>query len=204
MMNLSCEEFEKEYPAIKATHASAERLAELEQHRASCALCRQYAQDTRRVREALISLPKLQTPPYFLSNLKREINRMEMGLSKPEWNTGLFPRLALLGSGFTTAIVLGFFLFNPASRQISYPTAASVEPSTDNVATIVTPQVEIKKIAKPTTTHEPLQSRFLADNAPADTAIHKLPERPGHDQITIPVNDDLWRVNQVSTTPPSR
>ncbi|HEX7344338.1 MAG TPA: hypothetical protein VF398_08740, partial [bacterium] len=41
---------------------------------------------------------------------------------------------------------------------------------------------------------------LAAGKVELDTAKHRLPETPGHQQIPIPVEDDLWRLNQASTT----
>ena len=37
--------------------------------------------------------------------------------------------------------------------------------------------------------------------ADTDTATHRLPEPAGLDSIPIPVDDDFWQLNKVSTTP---
>jgi hypothetical protein len=148
-----------------------------------------------------MSIPDLPTPPYFMANLKREINRLERGVRKPDWSLSFFPRLALLGSGFTAALILGTMLFQPVAQQANM---ASLQESGSKAALIagepvLQPPATKNNQPAPVKRHQQAQPQFAFETSNTDTAVHKLPERPGQDQIHI--NNDPWPTNQVSLNP---
>ena len=51
---------------------------------------------------------------------------------------------------------------------------------------------------------DPSALGFASEDGVQDTATHRLPEPAGQDSIPIPVEDDYWKLNQVSTTPDNR
>ena len=48
---------------------------------------------------------------------------------------------------------------------------------------------------------DPSELWYASERTLIDTTQHRIPERPGTDSIPIPVEDDLWRIDRVSTTP---
>jgi len=195
MKKMTCEVFEREYLNLSDSSIDAARREELEEHTRHCSHCAQYSKDNSSVREALSSLPPIQVPPYFEANLKREINRLERGLKRPQWNTNPVPRFLAIGLGFSMAFVISLFISQPGQQPgmpgINQPGYMAESETTAPANTLAT--------EKSITNQDQL---LLVDSSkPADTAIHRLPEPAGMDSIPVPIEDDPWQINQVSTTP---
>gem|GEM_PF-2475009 len=212
MMTINCEELEQGFSDLSRGQVDPQRRAALEEHRRTCPHCRQFSADTMELRLVLSELPKLETSPQFIFNLKREIHRMEGGQAARGWSFSLFPHPLALTSGFALAILLGYVLFQPATSPVMDPanmaSAPDLIPESVEAPSVAQEQVVPQVITPPATpqvirpmTAAPQEQFLLTQDAVVDTARHRLPETPGTDSIPIPVQDDLWRMNQVSTTP---
>ncbi|TKJ39835.1 hypothetical protein CEE37_11195 [candidate division LCP-89 bacterium B3_LCP] len=196
MMKVSCEDFERGYEDFSGGQLDSSKAKALEEHLTTCPACRLYTQSQHLVRDALRTLPEMKTPPYFWTNLKREINRIESGQKKPSFNASLLPRFASVASGFALALICGFLFLQQGNHQ---PGFLQTDPS-------ITAERSLQDGASDATLEEtsPIdysQDWLAADNVQIDTSQHRLPEPAGQDSIPIPVEDDFWQLNQVSTTP---
>ena len=197
MMKVSCEDFEREFTTSVDGGIDSERKRALEEHRRTCPSCKSFDENTHAIRNRLLRVPKLETPPYFAANLRREINRMEQGLKRPDWNTGLVPRFLSLGTGFALALICGILIFRPGTQQTVYPPLSVPVAENKNTTQDHNPGInEDHSLAS-----DPTELWLVTKDAGLDTATHRLPEPAGQDSIPIPVDDDYWRLNQVSTTP---
>ena len=196
MKNVTCEDFEREFEQLSKGTLNDERREALLQHQRSCQYCLRFGESLHPVREALLHMTELEVPPYFEANLKREINRLERGLSKPRWESGLLPRFVALSTGFALAVIVSLIVFQPGQQPGSIP--GTVTPGmVAESETIEQPQKGESSLNAVETS-----GLLLTDNeTESDTATHRLPEPAGLDSIPIPVEDDFWQLNKVSTTP---
>jgi hypothetical protein len=199
MMNVRCEDFEREYQNLSNDNVSVERKRELEVHLQSCKYCMNYSKATGEMREALLHLPNIDVPPYFETNLKREINRLEHGLRKPELNSKPLPRFLAFGSGFAVALLISFLVFQGGQYQQVMP---GLNQQPGSIAKSEQPSATSEQIEEQLH-HDDIYGTLLLTESGAlyDTSTHRLPEPAGTDSIPIPVDDDFWQINQVSTTP---
>lgn len=201
MIHVNCEDFERDFDRISDSGADAERRQALQNHRQVCPHCRHLSAETLRLRGALLSLPTLELSPQFEYRLRRAVRELESGAPRVQGVEGLQPYpLTLLSAGFVTALLLGFLFLRPSDQ----PAYVVVPGQVSNTATSAQTegsgtQTALQKQALPLSA-APL---FAEQEGIVDTARHRLPEAPGRDVIPIPVEDDLWRINQASTTPAS-
>lgn len=200
MMSVSCEDFEREFADFSGGRVTEDRRKDLEEHRRNCDHCRRYAEESEEIREALQRIPKLEVPPYFATNLKREINRMELGLKRLEWSPSPAPRFLALSTGFAMALIVGFIFLQPGKRQWDYPTLPQPLSGTGDIADAENTEVDTDMTGRSLMSN-PSDIWFAAEGSVIDTARHRLPEPAGTDSIPIPMDDDYPRINQVSTTP---
>lgn len=200
MMKVSCEEFENRYTDLIGGKLDDEQKKAFEEHRRSCVHCMRLTSESLIIRRELLNLPKLEVSPYLAANVKREINRLERGLGKPAWTPGLMPRFAALASGFAIAIICSLIIFQPTGQQTGDPALMSPATQPGMTAESGTTSDNLELNEAPTL-YDPTEEMFTSFDASIDTATHHLPEPPGTDSIPIPVEDDYWRINQVSTTP---
>jgi len=197
---INCEYFENNWAEYLAGRLDAPQAKALAEHRRNCAHCGSYGAESLRIRESLQALPDLQASPYFASNLMRTIRQLEHGGSRRKW--GWEPRLnpLALSAGVAVALLVGFLFLQPLHAPMegmtSQPTDALQGQAELQNAPI---QTAPKRQIVPGTSSELL----AASEVETDTAKHRLPEAPGQQRIPIPMEDDLWRLNQASTTPPS-
>jgi hypothetical protein len=192
MRSLNCEEFERRYTAFKAGALNAEEVEAFVKHQQSCSLCRNFSEESDALRTRLLDLPKLETSPFFVTGLQREIQRLERGLRKPDLAPSSLPRFFAAATGFAVAVIVGFIVFRsdqPAMESNSVSPTIVAESQTDAISG-----------AEETLVSEPSEVFFTMDEQ-IDTATHRLPEPAGIDSFPIPMEDDLWQINQVSTTP---
>ncbi len=195
MKKITCESYERGFLEFTKGTLDPEHRKAFEDHREQCEHCRNFSKATSDVRVALSQLPAIETPPYFTSNLKREINRLEQGSKKPEWNSRLIPRLLALGTGFALALFISFVALQPGQQ----PGIPGME-QPDMVAGSGASEETVNPDKKLTIDRG--GELLLTENeVVVDTMTHRLPEPAGMDSIPIPVDDDYWKINQVSTTP---
>ena len=200
MMKVSCEEFENRYADLITGNLDAEQKKALEEHGRSCTHCQRFTAQSDAIRQELLNLPQLEVSPYFAANVRREINRLERGLKKPEWTPSLLPRFAALASGFAVAVICGLIIFQPGGQNANDPTL--MNPATPSGMTAERGTTsENLEVSEPAMLYDPAEELLTSYESGVDTATHHLPEPPGTDSIPIPVEDDYWRINQVSTTP---
>ncbi len=192
MRSMNCEEFERRYTAFKAGTLSADEVEAFVKHQQSCSLCRHFTEESDALRTRLLDLPKLKTSPYFLAALHREIQRMERGLRKPDQMPSPLPRFFAAATGFAVAVIVGFIVF-----RSDQPVTKS---NTEAPAVVAESRSEAPSLDEQTVVAEPPEVFFTMDEQ-IDTATHRLPEPAGIDSFPIPMEDDLWQINQVSTTP---
>lgn len=200
MKNLSCEDFEREFAEFSRGGLSADRRDTLERHRRECPLCQRITEETWALRSTLQSLPQLEAPPYFLANIKREINRLEHGLKKPRWNPSPLPRFLTAGAGFAIAVLLSFIFLQSGERSTGFTPPSSPTASTEQIQPNQNLNVPEEEVLK----EDPSEQWYASEEGVIDTATHRLPEPAGQDSIPIPVENDYWKLNQVSTTPDDR
>ena len=201
MMNVNCEDFEREFAGFFSGEIDADRKDALEEHRRNCSSCQRFNEETGAIREALHRIPKLEVPPYFTANVKREVNRLELGLKKPDWNPRLLPRFLSVSTGFAMALICGLLFFQPNRQQAVYPTLTGSNPSeAGQISDSEKPADLPEQIERPLIS-DPSEDLFAGEVSTFDTLTHRLPEPPGQDSISIPFEDDFWQLNQVSTTP---
>jgi hypothetical protein len=205
MTEIRCEDFEREFASLSDVQAKSDLKLELEKHRQNCSYCRNYNLQTQNLRTTLNHIPRLETSPQFIFNLRREINRLENPRTKRELGFVPWPHSVAVSSGFVIAIILGFIFLRPGA-PISEPTQTNNMPAmtTQTVPQKIAPLSPIVKqehLETPSVSSR--QHNLLASSdSRHDTLIHRLPEAPGKDSIPIPLEDDFWRMNhQVSTTP---
>ncbi len=195
MKKMTCEVFEREFRFLPDSVIDAARREALEEHARSCSHCAQYSEESNTVRANLSSLPPIPVPPYFEANLKREINRFERGLKKPQWNSNPVPRFLAIGLGFSMAFVISLIISQPGQQ----PGMTGTNQPDYMAESETTAPANTLETEKSITNQDQL---LLVDSSkPADTAIHRLPEPAGMDSIPVPIEDDPWQINQVSTTP---
>ncbi len=200
MKNVNCEDFEREFQEFSSDGLNADRLRELELHQRECPHCRQYDLETSTLRQALQSIPLLEEPPYFLANLKREINRQESGLRKPQYRSNPLPRFLTVSTGFAVAIIASLVFLQPAQRNIGLSPSTGPTAGTEQLQ----PDQNMNNPSEELLLEDPSSLGFASEDGILDTATHRLPEPAGQDSIPIPVEDDYWKLNQVSTTPDNR
>ena len=196
MKNVTCEDFEREFEQLTNGTLDEERKNALIAHQQSCQYCMNFNASVYPIREVLLNMSELEVPPYFEANLKREINRLDSGLSKPRWESGFLPRFAALGTGFALALIVGFLVLQPGQQPGSIPGMDNPGEMAASEA-IEQPQKGEQEMIIPG------ESNLLLTESESDldTATHRLPEPAGTDSIPIPIEDDLWQLNKVSTTP---
>lgn len=199
MKNISCEEFEKHFADSGEIETDSSWKSALEEHRRDCPYCQRFELASYRLREAFRSIPTLDAPPFFLQNVLREIRRSERGTSRTSWRPAPQVRFLTISTGFAVALFLGFiFLRSGAPPGVTNFTQPN--PSADNVLPSGNLQRGPVSIPTPAFSANPENPMFASGVSEIDTATHHLPEPPGTNVITIPPDDDLWRINQVSTT----
>lgn len=194
MKTMKCEEFEAKFAAFVAGALDAEQVEDMVRHQQTCSHCRHFNEESGKIRERFLDLSKLKVSPYFNANLQREINRLERGLEKPDFSPSSIPRFVAIATGFAVAIIAGFIVFQ-SNRPVTNPTAISPR-------TVAESQLETSpsNTADDYLLTEPTDVFYTMDEQ-IDTATHRLPEPAGTDSFPIPTEDDLWQLNQVSTTP---
>lgn len=200
MMKMKCEEFERQYGELVAGALNVDRRAALERHRESCKYCARFTTESETIRKALLNLSKLEASPYLAAGIRREINRLERGISHPDWSPRLLPRFVALGTGFALAIICSLIIFESGGQRADNPLIYGT-----NGANNVVAERENTGIA-PTVSDQDQPAEnpaalFTSTDSNLDTMTHRLPEPAGTDSIPVPTEDDLWRLNQVSTTP---
>ncbi len=199
MKNVRCEDFEREYQNLSSDNVSVELRRELEEHLQNCKYCLNYSKATGDIRDTLLHLPKIDVPPYFGTNLKREINRLEHGLRKPELNSKPLPRFLAFGSGFAVALLISFLVFQGGEYQ---PVIPGLDQQPGFMAESEPSDAASEQIEGQLYPDDFFETLGLTENRPLlETSTHRLPEPAGTDSIPIPVDDDFWQINQVSTTP---
>lgn len=199
MKQVNCEDFERELADFITGGLSPERKDAFEKHRQHCVTCRNFSREADSIREALRQLPQLQVPPYFMANLKREINRLERGLRKPQWNMRPAPRLLSLSAGFALAIFCGVLFLHSGNQPSGVPTLIKPPENAERTASME------KNTPAPSQEQGPAISDadeflYAEEGIERDTSRHRLPEPAGQDSIPIPIDNDYWKLNQVSTT----
>jgi len=197
---ISCEYFEKNWADYSAGRLAAPQAETLAEHRRNCCYCACYGAESLRIRQSLQALPNLQASPYFASNLMRTIRQLELGGNRRRW--GWEPRLnpVALSAGVAVALLLGFLFLRPIHAPLNMMASQPTDALQARAQLQNTPiQPAPKRQIVPGASSDLLAAR----EAETDTAKHRLPEAPGQQRIPIPVEDDLWRLNQASTTPPS-
>jgi hypothetical protein len=204
MTQIRCEEFERDFAYQSDSQTDPARQQALENHRQNCSFCRSYSTITFNLRAALSCVPKLETTPQFIFNLRREINRLERPRTNREIGVAPLPHTLAVSTGFALAVVMGIFLLRPGQpiQEIvpinsNPPVIATQTTATQAVPKTVTKPERVEPQITVPTSRDLLASGTLG----RDTLKHRLPEAPGKDSIPIPVENDLWRMNQVSTTP---
>ena len=197
---ISCENYERNWANLSAGNLASEQREALEEHRRSCPYCRNFSSVMLQIRDSLQTMPRLDASPQFAPNLMRQIRHLEGGGNRRRW--GREPRLSpvALSAGFAVALLLGFLFLRPADAPLDLATsqpndALQGRADVQSVPLQLAPQRQKMPGAN--------SDLFAAGKVELDTAKHRLPETPGHQQIPIPVEDDLWRLNQASTTPAS-
>jgi hypothetical protein len=206
MTEIRCEVFELEFASLNDNQAKPNRKLELEKHRQNCPHCRSFNQQTLTLRVALAHIPRLETSPQFVFNLRREINRLEHPRTNREMGFAPWPHSVAVSSGFVMAVILGFLFLRPGAPTsepaLTNNTPAMTTQTVPQKIVPLSPVVKQESIGTPSVS--PRQHNLLASAADSrhDTLIHRLPEAPGMDSIPIPLEDDMWRMNhQVSTAP---
>ncbi len=196
MKNVTCEDFEREFEQLSSEALDDVRRDALVAHQQSCQYCMSFSESVHPVRDALLNMAELEVPPYFEANLKREINRLESGLSKPKWESGLLPRFVALGTGFALALIVSFIVLQPGQQP-------GTNPAVGNPGVVAESETleQPKKAERGLTVPEESDLLLTNSEADLDTATHRLPEPAGTDSIPIPIEDDFWQLNKVSTTP---
>ncbi len=197
---ISCENYERNWANLSVGNIASERREALEEHRRSCPYCRNFSAEMLQIRDTLQAMPRLHASPQFAPNLMRQIRQLESGGNRRGWSWE--PRLSpvALSAGFAVALLLGFLFLRPANAPLDLMTSQPADAlqgraEVQNVPLQLAPQRQIMPGAN--------SDLLAAGKVELDTAKHRLPETPGHQQIPIPVEDDLWRLNQASTTSPS-
>ncbi|MBU0519429.1 hypothetical protein KKA00_10695 [bacterium] len=192
MMNVRCEDFEREHAEFKTGKLDTERSEALAAHQRQCSHCATYSAGLHEVRQMLQKLPQLESSPYFESDLQREINSLKHGGNSKQQASGV-PRFLALASGFAVAIIVSFVILQPAEQPTTIDASRGV----------MAEEQTLEKKSVPNSarmiTNELAEELMLAYEGPVDTAIHRLPEPAGQDSIPIP--NDYWKLDQVSTTP---
>lgn len=197
MKKVRCEDFEREFAEFSGGSLSVDQRDALERHQRECRYCQSLNEKTWAFRRTLQSFPQLEAPPYFLANIKREINRLEHGLKKPQWNSKPLPHFLTVGAGITIAVICSIIFLQPDERATGFIPSSG--------PTAATEQIQSDQNANPAEdnllSEDPSEFLYASEESPVDTATHRLPEPAGQDSIPIPVEDDYWKLNQVSTTP---
>jgi hypothetical protein len=197
---IGCEEFERDYAEWSSGGLSAERQLALEKHGQSCWHCGAYRPETARLRGILAALPQMAVSPQFAYRLQRSVRELESGVnSKWSWQPRVAP--AALSAGFAAAIVVGFLLLRPSTPPNNM--IASQPTSGKGPNEVLVQESHNPTSLRPSATPQTAFESLALNEEKLDTAKHRLPEAPGHQQIPLPVEDDLWRLNQASTTPSS-
>lgn len=199
MDSIRCSEFENSSFSDSGSDISPERKIALETHRANCPHCRQYTAQVRNIRRLLLQLPTLEVSSEFLPNLRREIARLEYGRQRAAKRAVTFPQTVAITTGFATAILVGILLFRsgiqPSDGGLGQNSGLMAQQTSQSQTPQTTPNPPSQMAALPT------NSWVIPDSLEQDTNRHRLPESPGKQQIPIPAYDDLWRINQVSSSP---
>ena len=202
MANLMCEDFEREYNRLADPQADPLHQKRLQEHRQNCPHCRAFGSEAQTLRTVLSNLPKLETSPQFIFNLRREINLLENPRTGFHREPRPLPHSLALSAGFALAVFLGVLLLRPLTQVQElttspsgprFQTAQIDPPQTKQTSPVVATRPEPQLVV-------PRNHDLYASGSVArDTSVHRLPEVPGKDSIPIPV-DDYWRMNrQVST-----
>jgi len=193
MMHVRCEEFENEFAAFKEGRLDSEKSKAFAAHQKQCAHCAAYAAGLYDIRQILVELPKLEAPPYFLSNLERAINQQKYG-GKSREGVGGVPRLIALASGFAIALIVSFIVLQPDQEPAMMDSSPGVMANEQMLNKGAPVETAVPAFSEPSDI-----GKMLAHEGPVDTTIHHLPERAGQDSIAIP--NDYWQLDQVSTSP---
>jgi len=201
MTNIRCEDYERGYADLAETATDSIRRQALADHAQSCPYCRNFGAQALRLRAAMSSLPRLDVSPQFIYNLRRAIHRLER--AETGFGRDFAPKAypLALSAGFAMALLLGFLFLRPGYQPGGI---GGMQPTALTAATGAQVQgPAAQPIRERQMTPVSTQEALIAQDAGTDTARHRLPEAPGKEKIPIPVEDDLWRLNQVSTTPAS-
>jgi hypothetical protein len=206
MTDIRCEDFEREFASLSNDQTKPNHKLDLEKHRQNCPYCRSFNLQTQNLRTTLSHIPRLDTSPQFIFNLRREINRLEN--PRPNREMGFAPlRLSVaVSSGFVMAIILGFIFLRPGAPTfepaLTNNTPAMTTQTVPQKTVPLSPVVKQERVVMPSVSSKQhnLWASASADSR-HDTLIHRLPEAPGKDSIPIPREDDFWRIHQVSATP---
>jgi hypothetical protein len=205
MTDIRCEDFEREFAQLNDMQAEPARRQALASHKQNCPFCRNYSAEMQGLRTALRNLRKLETSPQFIFNLKREINRLELPTSRREMRSTPLPYTVALSTGFALAIFIGVLLLRPVLPVSESTLSLNPAPISSQVAVkdVSSPASATQEILDPKIIPSPIHEQWTATNdlSNRDTLKHRLPEAPGKDSIPIPLRDDYWRMNQVSTIP---
>ncbi len=200
MDSISCSEVENYLSSYSGRDIDPDLKIALERHHATCPHCRQYTEEIRSIRNLLLTLPALEVSSEFLPNLRREIARLEYGNPRGEKRVLTFPQTVAISTGFAMALLVGFLLFRPGIQTTDGDIGRTSGLMAEQTPQVRTPEASSQNpsshiAALPTTTW------IITDSLAQDTNRHRLPETPGKQQIPIPAHDDLWRINQVSSSP---
>jgi hypothetical protein len=194
---ISCENYERNWANLSAGNIASKQREALEEHRRSCPYCRNFSAEMLLIRHTLQAIPRLNASLQFAPSLMRQIRQLESAGDRRRW--GWEPRLnpVALSAGFAVALLLGFLFLRPVNSPLNLTTSQSADAlqgraEVQSVPIQPAPQRQIMPSAD--------SDLLAAGKVELDTAKHRLPETPGHQQIPIPVEDDLWRLNQASTT----